>query len=240
VVDGAPAVRKAPVLAKKSAPERPGYYTVKPGDTLNRIAQRLGVRADNLAAWNCLANKNDIKVGQELRIRAPSGVEGVQTAAVTSSVPAEVRPLSSDSGKMAESLPQTVAPPVDTAPKQEEGIAWIWPADGKVTATFQEGKSKGVDIAGHAGQKVVAAADGKVLFASAIRGYGNLVIIKHSENLVSAYAHNRAILVKEGATVTKGQQIAEMGKSDTDTVKLHLEIRRQGRPVDPLRYLPAR
>lgn len=123
----------------------------------------------------------------------------------------------------------------------EERVSWIWPSDGKVIGTFEEGKNKGIDIAGKPGQRVMAAGAGKVMYAgSGIRGYGNLVIVKHSNNVLSAYAHNRAILVKEGESVVKGQTIAEMGNSDSDTVKLHFEIRQQGKPVDPSRFLPSR
>src|SRR5450830_1396866 len=123
----------------------------------------------------------------------------------------------------------------------DDKIGWIWPTEGKVIATFDEGKNKGVDIAGKAGQPVVAAGAGKVMYAgSGIRGYGNLVIVKHSNSLLSAYAHNRTILVKEGQNVTKGQTIAEMGDSDADRVKLHFEIRQQGKPVDPSKFLPNR
>ena len=117
----------------------------------------------------------------------------------------------------------------------------MWPSEGKVIGTFDEGKNKGVDIAGKAGQQVVAAGAGKVMYAgSGIRGYGNLVIVKHSNSLLSAYAHNRSILVKEGQNVNKGQVIAEMGDSDADRVKLHFEIRQQGKPVDPSKFLPNR
>ncbi len=123
----------------------------------------------------------------------------------------------------------------------EERLSWIWPTDGKVIATFDEGKNKGIDIAGRAGQQVMAAGAGKVMYAgSGIRGYGNLVIVKHNSTLLSAYAHNRSILVKEGQSVSKGQAIAEMGDSDADGVKLHFEIRQQGKPVDPSKFLPNR
>jgi lipoprotein NlpD len=123
----------------------------------------------------------------------------------------------------------------------DEKLSWMWPSDGKIVATFDEGKNKGIDIAGKLGQMVMAAGSGKVMYAgSGIRGYGNLVIVKHSNNLLSAYAHNRTILVKEGQNVTKGQPIAEMGDSDADAVKLHFEIRQQGKPVDPSKFLPSR
>jgi lipoprotein NlpD len=124
--------------------------------------------------------------------------------------------------------------------EEDAGISWIWPTDGKVLGTFDSGK-KGVDIAGKAGQPVMAAAGGKVMYAgSGIRGYGNLVIVKHTNNLLSAYAHNKTILVKEGQTVSKGDRIAEMGNTDADAVKLHFEIRQQGKPVDPAKFLPSR
>lgn len=123
----------------------------------------------------------------------------------------------------------------------DEKLTWMWPSDGRIIATFDEGKNKGIDIAGRPGQQVMAAGAGKVMYAgSGIRGYGNLVIVKHSNSLLSAYAHNRSILVKEGQNVTKGQAIAEMGSSDADTVKLHFEIRQQGKPVDPSKFLPSR
>ncbi len=123
----------------------------------------------------------------------------------------------------------------------ELSVPWQWPAPGKVLETFDETRNKGIDIAGNDGDPVSAAADGEVVYVgSALRGYGNLVIVKHNEEFISAYAHNRQILVKQGQAVKRGQRIAEFGRSDADRVKLHFEIRRQGKPVDPLRYLPAR
>ena len=130
--------------------------------------------------------------------------------------------------------------PADTASGSEE-VAWAWPANGKIIGTFSEGGGKGVDIAGRTGDAVNAAGEGKVVYTgTGLRGYGNLVIIKHNNTYLSAYAHNQKILVKEGASVSKGQKIAEMGNSDADQVKLHFEIRRQNKPVDPLKYLPQR
>jgi lipoprotein NlpD len=139
--------------------------------------------------------------------------------------------------KSAERVPATAGP---AASGEDEGLSWMWPSEGKIVAGFDEGKNKGIDIAGKLGQQVLAAGAGKVMYAgSGIRGYGNLVIVKHNSNLLSAYAHNQAILVKEGQTVKQGQLIAEMGKSDSDAVKLHFEIRRQGKPVDPSKFLPT-
>ena len=120
-------------------------------------------------------------------------------------------------------------------------VSWMWPANGKLVATFSEGGNKGIDISGKAGDSVVAAGSGKVVYSgSGLRGYGKLVIVKHNNTFLTAYAHNQNVLVKEGQSVGKGQKIAEMGNTDADQVKLHFEIRRQGKPVDPLKLLPGR
>lgn len=147
--------------------------------------------------------------------------------------------------------PLVAKPDVKPEPKPEQKsvepasgadeFVWIWPANGKMVGTFSEGASKGVDIAGKAGDPVIAAGDGKVVYSgTGLRGYGKLVIVKHNNTYLSAYAHNQNVLVKEGQAVTKGQKIAEMGNTDADQVKLHFEVRRQGKPVDPLKYLPPR
>jgi lipoprotein NlpD len=133
-------------------------------------------------------------------------------------------------------------PGAGPAPKgdEEERLDWGWPAQGKTIAVFSEATSKGIDIAGKLGDPVTASASGKVVYSgTGLRGYGKLIIIKHSANYLSAYAHNNNILVKEGQAVVKGQKIAEVGSTDADQPKLHFEIRRQGKPVDPLKHLPA-
>jgi lipoprotein NlpD len=127
------------------------------------------------------------------------------------------------------------APSADAA-----GLGLIWPASGTVIGTFNETTNKGVDIAGKAGDPVVAAAAGKVIYVGEVRGYGQLIIIQHSKDYLTAYGHNQKLLVKDDQNVKKGQNIAEMGSTDTDRVKLHFELRRQGKPIDPLRYLPKR
>ena len=135
-----------------------------------------------------------------------------------------------------------IAPPAPTAESEDDDrLDWVWPAKGKVVVGFSETANlKGIDIAGAAGEPVIASAAGKVVYVgNGLRGYGKLVIVKHNKTWLSAYAHNREILVKEGQQVTKGQRIAEMGNTDADQVKLHFEIRRLGKPVDPARYLPA-
>ncbi len=152
----------------------------------------------------------------------------------------DVKPAPAPAAAVAAAPAAAAAAPAAQAAGDDK-ISWMWPSEGKVIGTFDEGKNKGVDIAGKAGQQVVAAGAGKVMYAgSGIRGYGNLVIVKHSNSLLSAYAHNRSILVKEGQNVNKGQAIAEMGDSDADRVKLHFEIRQQGKPVDPSKFLPNR
>jgi lipoprotein NlpD len=131
-------------------------------------------------------------------------------------------------------------PPV---PPADEQVAWGWPAPGNtnVITNFDEVKNKGIGIAGRAGDPVLASADGRVVYAGAgLRGYGNLIILKHNNTYLTAYAHNQTLLVKEDQSVRKGQKIAEMGSTDSDRVALHFEIRRQGRPVDPVRFLPMR
>ena len=129
--------------------------------------------------------------------------------------------------------PQNVVPP-------EFEMPWIWPAAGRVLQSFEPGKTKGITLSGNLGDPVIAVADGNVIFSGqGPRGYGNLIIIKHPGDLLSVYAHNRAVLVKEGQSVMRGQSIAELGDTDSDRPKLHFEVRRQGRPIDPLTVLQA-
>ena len=127
----------------------------------------------------------------------------------------------------------------DAAADDEDRVEWGWPAQGKIVAGFSEASNKGLDIAGKLGDPVIASAPGRVVYSgSGLRGYGKLVIIKHNKTYLSAYAHNREILVKEGQSVVKGQKIAEVGNTDSDRPKLHFEIRKLGKPVDPAKYLP--
>ena len=236
---------------------KPGYYTVKPGDTLIRIGLESGQSHKDISRWNALENPNKIEVGQVLRIVPPvagsGAVAAVESGAVAKPVtsgtvtttpiataPVPAKPASAASA--AASAPVKVATaPAATSAGADDDIAWIWPGKGSVIAEFDESKNKGVDISGSAGDPVLASADGKVVYAGAgLRGYGNLVILKHNNTYLTAYAHNQMLLVKEDQTVRQGQKIAEMGSSDADRVKLHFEVRRQGKPVDPLKYLPAK
>jgi lipoprotein NlpD len=138
--------------------------------------------------------------------------------------------------------PPVPAPPAaSVAHDADDDVNWGWPASGPVLAGFEEGKVKGLSIGGKAGDPVLAAADGRVVYAgSGLRGYGNLVILKHNATYLTAYAHNQSLLVKEDQSVRRGQKIAEMGSTDTDVVKLHFEIRKQGKPIDPAKLLPPR
>jgi lipoprotein NlpD len=134
-----------------------------------------------------------------------------------------------------------VAAPTPATVADSEGLTFMWPHNGAIMAGFDETKNKGLDVSGKAGDPVLAAADGKVVYAgSGLRGYGNLVIIKHNNTFLTAYAHNQALLVREDQAVKRGQTIAQMGNSDADQVKLHFEIRRLGKPVDPVKFLPPR
>ena len=157
--------------------------------------------------------------------------------------PAPVAPPKPEITKVESPKPAAAPEPAkpDTAADEEDSVDWGWPASGKNLANFNDnGNTKGVDIGGNPGQTVIASASGKVVHTgSTLRGYGKLIIIKHNKSYFSVYAHNNQVLVREGQTVVKGQKIAEMGNSDADRVKLHFEIRRLGKPVDPLKYLPS-
>lgn len=217
---------------------KPGYYTVKPGDTVRRIGQETGQNFRDIIRWNDLQNPDLIEVGQVLRVAPPSSQMAQATPARPVDTPSTTPPAATPA-------PATVPPgsvrPVSPGTGGEEEVAFIWPAAGTLLASFDEAKNKGYDIGGKAGDPVIAAADGRVVYAGAgLRGYGNLVILKHNNTYLTAYAHNQTLLVKEDQSVRKGQKIAEMGNSDADRVKLHFEIRRQGKPVDPSRYLAAR
>lgn len=224
---------------------KPGYYSVKPGDTMIRIGLENGQNWRDIVRWNGLENPNLIEVGQVLRVVPPVVENAVAVtrpvlpggvAASTALGPA--RPASAPAVAGAVPAPATMPAPAGNG---DEDVAWIWPAQGTLIAGFDEAKNKGLDISGKAGDPVMASADGRVVYAGAgLRGYGNLVILKHNNTFLTAYAHNQKLLVKEDQSVKKGQKIAEMGSSDAERVKLHFEIRRQGKPVDPAKYLPGR
>ena len=228
---------------------KPGYYTVKPRDTLLGIGLEAGHSHRDIARWNALENPDKIEVGQVLRVMPPVASGEAAGAAVAKPVastvltstpiaPGQAKPPAAAASAPVAAAPAAAAP---VAAAGDDDLGWIWPANGTVLAGFDEAKNKGLDIGGAAGDPVLAAADGRVVYAGAgLRGYGNLIILKHNNVYLTAYAHNKALLVKEDATVKKGQKIAEMGDSDADRVKLHFEVRKQGKPVDPAKYLPAK
>jgi lipoprotein NlpD len=156
--------------------------------------------------------------------------------AITEASGVVVQPMGPATQAVPKPLPQAQTPSTQAAPDQ--GFAFSWPANGQVIGNFDEVKNKGLDIAGQAGDPILAAADGQVVYAGAgLRGYGNLIILKHNNTFLTAYAHNQSLLVKEDQSVRRGQKIAEMGNSDTDKPKLHFEVREYGKPVDPMPYL---
>ncbi len=233
--------------AAQRQPVRSGQYQVQRGDTLYSIAFRFGWDWKALAARNRIAPPYLIRVGQIIRFdghsasRPPVVVTAPVVVSPTSrpSAPIQSRPVQTQSPAPVRTAPSVTALP----PTQRSASGWLWPSNGAVIGRFSSNGSlnKGIDIAGELGQPVLAASDGSVVYAgSGLRGYGELVIIKHSDTYVSAYGHNRRLLVQEGQQVKAGQKIAEMGSTGTDRVKLHFEVRRQGKPVDPLQYLPKR
>jgi lipoprotein NlpD len=232
--------RSAPVNASAPAqePVPPGFYRVKRGDTLIRIALDNGQSYRDIAAWNNISDPNLIEVDQVLRVKPPPGTARVATKPIEPLKP--VDPKASADKKVATKKVEEkeVAVTEPKADAVDPPIKLSWPAKGKVVEEFNEAKNKGIDIAGKMGEPIQAAADGKVVYAgNSLRGYGNLVIVKHDNTYLTAYAHNRTLLVKEGENVRKGQRIAEMGDSDANMVKLHFEVRMNGKPVNPMQYL---
>ncbi|UJB29742.1 peptidoglycan DD-metalloendopeptidase family protein [Chromobacterium sp. Beijing] len=211
--------------SQPAAVESAGFYRVKPGDTLFRIAQNHRVSVANLVRWNGLKDPGSINAGQLLRVSPPGG------SAQASAKPGRPQP-SRPAAKPSASEPSK------PAPRPTANIKLIWPAKGPVIAKFNGQGSKGIDIAGEAGAPIRAAAGGKVTYSGkGIRSYGNLLIIQHDNAHLTVYAHNQSLLVKEGQAVKAGDTIATMGSSGTTRVKLHFELRVRSSAVDPLPYL---
>lgn len=247
------ASRAAPERATQALPSS-GEYVVKRGDTLYGIAFRHGLDYREVAGLNRIGPPYTIYPGQRLRLQAQGrtrpaqGVTGMPSP--RTAAPAASRAPSRPPATTTNPVPTPAAPPVRTTPAPAlpavpdaapASGAWRWPTQGQVIGRFVAGdpKRQGLDIAGSAGQSVQAAADGVVVYSgSGLVGYGELIIVKHSDEWLSAYAHNRRRLVGEGATVKAGQQIAEMGRTGTSRDMLHFEVRRNGKPVDPTQVLP--
>jgi len=228
------------------------YHYVKRGETLYSISFQYGQDYRDVAYWNGIRSPYTIYPQQKLRVYAlPSGVAPPSLPPITNLPAEETR--SSNPNKVPDTrqavkhnTPQIDAkrpPPLPVISQPSAKLAWVWPAEGKLLRTFSQKDSsrKGLDIGNRSGSTVRAAASGSVVYSgSGLARYGNLIIIKHNDSYLSAYAHNRKLLVKEGQTVKAGQPIAEMGDTGSEQVMLHFEIRYNGNPVDPMRYLPRR
>lgn len=263
-------VRPEPVRAvmPQIAPSTNGLHTVQRGDTLYAIAFANNLDYREVASWNQLESADRILVGQVLRLTPSPGVieiKPLEDIPEPSARPLTEPPLlkapqavllaySAANWAQISGVPAAAAaappaarpappPALPTAAVASNAVfdSWRWPVDGTLAGRFGGAGGKGIDIVGPRNAPVVAAAPGKVVYSgSGLRGYGRLLIVKHPGEFLSAYAHNETILVKEGDMVTAGQKIALMGDSDADRVKLHFEIRRYGKPLDPMTYLPER
>jgi lipoprotein NlpD len=241
VVDrtGRSSAPQPPLVTKVTAPTPrtlgDDEYEVKRGDTLYSIALDHGVDYRELAQWNSLDDPAKIGVGQVLRVRPEAG-RGAQVSRVNIGTPVESRPL----GAPATAKPPPAAAKPAPPAADSDTLKFIWPAKGKVIAAFEQTRGKGVDIDGKMGDPIVASAKGKVTYVGAgIRGLGKMLIIQHSDEYLTVYAHTSQILVKEQQVVERGQKIAEIGKSDADKPMLHFQIRKLGRPLDPQQFLPG-
>ncbi|MDX2456174.1 MAG: peptidoglycan DD-metalloendopeptidase family protein [Gammaproteobacteria bacterium] len=239
---------RTPAVKTSSA----SFYVVARGDTLHSIAWQHGLGYRELASINGIRPPYTIYSGQRLRVRPAAGSSGARTVplqqrkAVVSS-----RPVTASASKsVPKSVPKAAARSVSSPPPVPQATVlpvfngvWVWPTRGRVLSKFQSNSTgkRGIEIGGHADQPVKAAANGTVVYAgSGLVGYGRLIIIRHNENLLSAYGHNSTLLVAEGEHVKAGKMIAKMGSSGTSRDELYFEIRKDGKPVDPLKYLPRK
>ncbi|MCZ6487562.1 MAG: peptidoglycan DD-metalloendopeptidase family protein [Gammaproteobacteria bacterium] len=208
----------------------PGWYRVKPGDTLYSIAWRYGLDYQQLVRWNNIPGNYIIQPGQQLKLLGPGSKQTGQSKTIKS-VP----------GGQADSTPKQKTS--GSSVGNTRVVKWRWPTEGKVLNSFALNilSQRGIDIGGKLGQPIHAVADGKVVYSgNGLAGYGNLIIIKHNNTFLSAYAYNQQRLVEEGVTVKAGRLISKMGRHNNGSPRLHFEIRINGKPVDPLKYLPKR
>jgi len=255
-VAGRSAAAPAPVAPKSAA----DFYTVKRGDSLYSIAQDHGVDQREVAQWNGLDDPTRLRVGQQLRVRAPPASMGAPAAVVASERTATAQVGSARILGRVDSRPLDTLPPLPPRVSAKPELArmeaparveleksaapsatgqFIWPVKGKVLAEFAEPRRKGIDIDGKPGDPIVASAPGHVTYiGSGIPGMGKLVVLRHDNGFITVYAHNRNILVKEKQAVARGQKIAELGSTDSERPKLHFQIRKGAAAVDPLLYLP--
>jgi len=224
-------------------------YIVRPGDTLYSISKAHNISWQELATWNNITDPSQLRVGQSLQVGPGTGVATPSMPADGGAI-AQVEPIKDVGVEQRPLEGSVITPPgageptpapTTPAPTNDSGIDWLWPASGTVVSTFNQELNKGVDIAGNVGDPVVASADGVVVYSgSGLRGYGNLLIVRHNSTYLSAYAHNSRLLAKEGQNVRRGEKIAELGQTDAPSPRLHFEIRRGGTPEDPMKYLPTR
>ena len=229
-----------------------GYYRVRRGDSLHAIAFNYGMDWRDIARWNGIGSPYTIYPDQELRLSAPKSQHSQkQPPTPTAKTSTSSKPSTNKTVVRAAPSKSSTSTTYDNTPKPVTSTAvvmadpgkWLWPVKGRVISNFKpnDPARKGIDIGGKEGQAVIASAAGEVVYSgSGLIGYGELIIIKHSESLLSAYAHNQKRLVAEGQKVTGGERIAEMGRNDRNQAMLHFEIRLNGNPQDPLKYLPGR
>ncbi|HEY4806110.1 MAG TPA: peptidoglycan DD-metalloendopeptidase family protein [Paraburkholderia sp.] len=205
------------------------YVRVRRGDTLQRIAQKHSVSIKDLSAWNHLKPNGHLRAGQSIKLVSK------QTITVQVAAP-QAGGTAANSAASAAGNRQVAA----EVTRHASSVALVWPAHGRVVEPFAPGTTRGIEIAGKAGDPVIAAADGKVMYAgTGLNEYGSLIIVQHNKDFLTAYSHNRRLLVKTGDMVHQGQQIAEMGSENNDRVAVLFEVRRDGKPVDPMPYLPS-
>jgi lipoprotein NlpD len=259
--DGTAGSAQLTIDASQNAPLKkspPLVYRVRRGDTLARVAQRHHCSVKQLQAWNGLKASARLKPGQVLHVASPETVRAVKlanaaaaakaAAAAATSTPAQTSTANSTPPSASAQAATQAAPAPDPATVHEvtqetrrhaNSVTLAWPASGSVVEGFQPGETRGIEIGGKPGDPVRAAADGKVMYAgTGLNSYGSLIIVQHNKDFLTAYSHNRKLLVKMGDVVRRGQQIAEMGDENNSRVSVGFEVRRDGKPVDPMPYLP--
>ncbi|CAB3751966.1 peptidoglycan DD-metalloendopeptidase family protein [Paraburkholderia humisilvae] len=238
----------APAAAAKAAvpPQavKPASYKVRRGDTVKRIAQKHHITVKQLLAWNRLKASARVKPGQTLIVSSPDAARNATTEAATApaadTASADAQQTPTDDSTVEPPTPAQARDVATALSRHANGVSLAWPAQGSVVETFQPGETRGIEIGGKPGDPVRAAADGKVMYAgTGLNEYGSLIIVQHNKDFLTAYSHNRKLLVRTGDIVRKGQQIAEMGSENNTRVSVGFEVRRDGKPVDPMPYLPS-
>jgi lipoprotein NlpD len=252
VIARAPAAPVVPLASTASAPVQPGFYRVKPGDTLYAVSRLYKQKPADLAQWNKLPESGQVNVGQVLRVVPPGASSTAASAATAASSASKMEqpPLLPTPGKSVAQKPAAEKSVAEKPSASEEKAAatsapagkgaFTWPAHGEILRKFGASGNKGIDIAGKVGEPVKAAASGKVVYAgSGLRSYGRMIIVKHGNDYLTAYAYNEKLLVKEGDTVKQGATIADMGTGPSGSPSLHFEVRKAGAAVDPVPLLGA-